>query len=157
MRLSQLLPPRIDNTYRGRKLALWLFGIVVTVRILQSLVVIFNGHYVVQSADGVPIETFTPPAAQTVVALFALSALSRLFIFLLGVLTLVRYRSVIPFMFAFLIVYYLAGQLLLQFVPIVRVGTPRGPLVNLILFFLLVIGLALSLWNRDDRGIDKGD
>ena len=157
MRLSQLLPPRIDNTYRGRKLALWLFGIVVTVRILQSLVVIFNGHYVVQSADGVPIESFTPPAAQTVVALFALSALSRLFIFLLGVLTLVRYRSVIPFMFAFLIVYYLAGQLLLQFVPIVRVGTPRGPLVNLILFFLLVIGLALSLWNRDDRGIDKGD
>jgi hypothetical protein len=150
MRLSQLLPPRIDNTYRGRKLALWLFGIVVTVRILQSLVVIFNGHYVVQSADGVPIETFTPPAAQTVVALFALSALSRLFIFLLGVLTLVRYRSVIPFMFAFLIVYYLAGQLLLQFVPIVRVGTPRGPLVNLVLFFLLVIGLALSLWKRAD-------
>lgn len=154
---GQLLPPRIDNTYRGRKLALWLFGIVVTVRILQSLVVIFNGHYVVQSADGVPIETFTPPAAQTVVALFELSALSRLFIFLLCVLTLVRYRSVIPFMFAFLIAYYLSGQLLLQFVPIVRVGTPRGPLVNLVLFFLLVIGLALSLWNRDDRGIDNGD
>lgn len=148
--LGQLLPPRIDNTYRGRKLGLWLLGIVVTVRILQSLVVIFNGHYVVQSADGVPIETFAPAAAQTVVALFELSALSRLFIFLLCVLTLVRYRSVIPFMFAFLIVYYLAGQLLLQFVPIVRVGTPRGPLVNLVLFFLLVIGLPLSLWKRAD-------
>ena len=148
---NQLLPQRIDNTYRGHKLALWLFALVVSVKILQSLLVIFIGHSVVTSADGIPLDTYTPTGAQTVVALFALSGLSRLIIFLLCVLILVRYRSAIPFMFAVLVFHYLAGQLIVQFVPIVRTGTPPGPVVNFILFALMLVGLALSLWSPGTR------
>lgn len=154
--INQILPPRIDNAYRGHKLALWLFAVVVSVRITQSVLVIFRGDSIVRSADGIPLETFSPAAAQTVVALFALSALNRLFILLLGVLTLLRYRSAISFMFAVLILNYLAGQLIIQFVPLVRTGTPPGPVVNLILFFLMIIGLALSLWHRGDGPAPRG-
>jgi hypothetical protein len=82
-------------------------------------------------------------------ALFALSAVSRLFILLLCVLALVRYRSAVPFMFAFLALSYLAGQLALQFVPFVRTGTPPGPIVNLVLFAMMIVGFALSLWKRN--------
>jgi hypothetical protein len=145
---NSLLPRQIDNTYHGHKVALWLFGLIVTVRIIQSLVILFNGYSVVMSADGIPLDTYPPAAAQTIVAMFGLSAVSRLFILLLCVLVLVRYRSAVPFMFAFLALSYLAGQLFLQFVPTVRTGTPRGPLVNLVLFALMIIGLALSLWRR---------
>jgi hypothetical protein len=146
--IKKLLPQCIDNTYRGHKLALWLFALVVSVKILQSLLVIFNSYSVVKSADGIPLETYTPAGAQTVVAVFALSGLSRLIISLLCVLVLVRYRSVITFMFALLALDYLARELILHFIPLVRTGSPPGPLVNLILFSLTIVGLALSLWSQ---------
>jgi hypothetical protein len=148
---DKLLPQRIDNTYRGYKVALWLFGLVVGVMILQSVFVIFNGYSTVMNADGIPLDTYTPEAAQTVVALFTLRALSRLIISLLCVLVLVRYRSAIPFMFALLLLNYLASQLILQFVPLARTGTPPAPIVNLIMFALMIIGLALSLRSRGIR------
>lgn len=143
-----LLPARIDNAYRGHTLALWLFGVVVAMRMIQSVLAIFRGSSIARSADGIPLETFPPAAAQTVVALFALSAVNRLFILLVCVLALVRYRSAISFLFALLILNYLAGQLLLQFLPVTRSGTPPGPFVNLVLFVLMVAGLALSLRTR---------
>lgn len=152
---NQLLPPRIDNTYRGHKVALWLFALVVAFRIAQSLVVIFGGYSIVTSADGIPLETFTPAGAQTVVGLWTLLGVTRLFIFLMCVLTLLRYRGAIPFMFALLLLYYLAAQLSLQFVPVVRTGTPPGPIANLVLLALTLVGLALSLRVRGNEGAGR--
>jgi hypothetical protein len=148
---DKLLPQRIDNTYRGYKVALWLFGLVLGVRITQSVLVIFNGYSTAKNADGIPLLTYTPAASQTVVALFAQGALSRLIISLLCVLVLVRYRSAIPFMFVLLVLNYLASQMIFQFVPLVRTGTPPGLIVNLIMFALMIIGLALSLRSRGTR------
>ena len=148
---DKLLPQRIDNTYRGYKVALWLFGLVVGVRITQSVLVIFNGYSTAKNADGIPVDTYTPAASQAVVALFAQGALSRLIISLLCVLVLVRYRSAIPFMFVLLLLNYLASQMIFQFVPLVRTGTPPALIVNLIMFALMFIGLTLSLRSRGLR------
>lgn len=147
---NTLLPRSVDNTYRGRKLALWLFAVVVAVRILQSVFVIFNTYSTVKGADGIPLDTFPPAAAQTIVGLFALSGLYRLILSLLCVLVLVRYRAAIPFMFTVLLVNHLAAQLILRFVPLVRVGAPPASVVNRTLLALTVVGLALSLWKRGD-------
>jgi hypothetical protein len=146
--IKKLLPQRLDNAYRGYKLALWLFALVVSVMTFQGLGVIFNGYSIAVAADGIPLDTYAPAAAQTVVALFALLGLSRMIMTLLCVLALVRYRSAIPFMFALLVVEHLAKQLILHFVPIVRTGTVPGSIVNLILLALMIVGLALSLWRR---------
>ena len=148
---DKLFPQPIDNTYRGYRVALWLFGLIVGVTIIQGVFVIFNGYSTIMGADGIPLNTYPPAAAQTIVALWALRGLSRLIICLLCVLVLVRYRSAIPFMFGLLILNYLAGQLILQFIPMVRTGTPPGPIVNLIMFALMIIGLALSLRSRGVR------
>jgi hypothetical protein len=51
-------------------------------------------------------------------------------------------------MFALFALNYLAAQLVLKFVPLLRVGAPAGPLVNLILFVVMLGGLGLSLWRR---------
>lgn len=40
--LRRLLPQRLDNDSTGQPLGLWLFGLVVSARILQALVVTFN-------------------------------------------------------------------------------------------------------------------
>ena len=62
--LDKLLPRPIGNTYTGSKIALWLFGLIVVVHILQSVMAIVNGHSIMQSADGIPLETYPAAAAQ---------------------------------------------------------------------------------------------
>ena len=146
--LDLLLPRRLDNEYRGSRLALWLFGLVIAMKSTQSLAIIFNGYSTASGADGIPLDSFAPVVAQTVVALFAQGSLWRLFFCLLCGIVLVRYRSAVPLMFGLLTLNYLAAQLILAFVPLPRVGAPIGPLVNLLLFALMLVGLGLSLWRR---------
>jgi hypothetical protein len=145
---DKFLPRPIDNTYSGSKIALWLFGLILFVQILQSVLVLVNGYSTAQSADGIPLETYPAAAAQTILALFMFSSLRRLIISLMCAVVLFRYRSAVPLMFVALGLNYLGGQIILQFVPIVRVGTPPGVVVTTIMFGLTVVGLALSLWRR---------
>jgi len=147
---NQLLPRRVDNTYHGNKLALWFFALLVLMKISISLNSIFNGYSVASSADGIPLDTFTSAGAQTVVSLFALLGLSHLMICLLCILVLVRYRAMIPFMFALLLLERLSRKLILHFLPIPKTGTPPGSTVNLVLLAVMIIGLALSLRSQDN-------
>lgn len=148
--ISTLLPQRIDNSYRGHKLALWLFAFVLAVKIFQSLAVIFNGRFTLTAADGIPLDSYSAASAQTIVAVWALLAIVRLIVYLVGVLVLIRYRSAVPLMLVVLIFEHLTRQLLLHFIPIVRIGTPPGPVIHLIMFALTVASLPLSLWTRGD-------
>ena len=148
---EKLLPQTIDNTYRGQKAAIWLFGLVVSVKTLQMLLVIFNGDSTVRDADGIPLGTYPPDAVQTILAILALMGLARLITYLLFVLVLVRYRSLITFMFGVLVLEYVGRELILYFLPIIRTGTPISPIMNHVLFALTIIGLALSLPRRGIR------
>ena len=60
--MTKMLPQRVDNTYQGHKLALWLFGLMVFVRIVQCTLIIFDGYNTVSKADGIPLATY--PAAE---------------------------------------------------------------------------------------------
>ncbi len=146
---NRLLPERADNMYRGRKLALWLLGVILFVKVGQSVMSIINGYSAATGPDGIPLDTFTSAAAHAVVSLFALLGLSNLVICLIGILILVRYRGLVPFMFALLVLDYLSRRLILHFLPIVRTGTPPGLYINIGLLALMILGLALSLWKRD--------
>jgi hypothetical protein len=153
---NRLLPERIDNTYRGHVLGLWLFGLVVAARILQGLVVTFDAHSVAKSADGIPLDTFAPGAAQTVAALFALSGLSRLVLAVLCAVVLARYRGAVGLMYALLVLESLSKLTLLRFMPFATTGAPPGPVVNLTLTALLIAGLVLAMWpQRGSRA--RGD
>lgn len=152
---NQLLPQRVDNSYRGYKLALWLFGLVVFVKAAMSLNSIFNGHSVASTADGIPLDTFTPAGTQAVVSLFALWGLAHLTICLLCIIVLVRYRAMVPFMFALLLLEHLSRKLILQVMPIVTTGTSPGFFVNLVLLTVMIVGLALSLRSRDSFRVQE--
>ena len=151
--VNELLPKRIDNTYRGAKLAPWLFAVLLFMKTGISLNCIFNGYSVATSADGIPLDTFPPGAAQTIVSDFALWGLSQFMLCLLGILVLARYRSMIPFMFALLLLEYSSRKLILHFLPVVKIGTPPGFYVNLILLVLMLVGLVLSLWSHGNRQV----
>jgi hypothetical protein len=151
--IDKILPQPIDNRFHGHKVALWLLGLIVGVRILQSVAVIFKGYSTARDADGIPIGTYTPEAAQQIVALFAQGSLWRMTLGLLFVLMLVRYRSAVPLMFTVLLLNYLASLLIFQFIPVVRAGMPPGPYVNFGLFILTIVGLVLSLRPERRQGI----
>lgn len=146
--LDQILPRRIDNTYRGHPLAVWLFLSVVVVKMGIALGTIFNGRAAAQRADGIPLDSFGAAGAQAVVALFAIWGLAQLVLGLLGVLALLRYRAMIPFLFVVLLLEHLVRKWILLVKPIARTGTPAGPYINLALLALMIVGLALSLRSR---------
>jgi hypothetical protein len=148
--LNPILPRRADNTYPGHGLALVLFALLLLMKAGISLGTIFNGYKAATSADGIPLDSYTPAAARTVVSLFALWGLTNFVIFLIGLVVLVRYRGLVPFMFALLLFQQLGRYLVLQLLPIVRIGAPPGTVINLVLLALMIVGLALSLWRRNE-------
>ena len=148
--LNQIFPQRIDNTYRGHPLALWLFLLVVVVKTGIALGTIFNGRGAAQSADGIPLDSFGPSGAEAVVALFAMWGLSQLVFSVLGALALTRYRAMIPLMFVLLLLEHVARRWILLVKPIARTGAPPGIYINLGLLLLMIVGLALSLRSRAD-------
>ena len=149
--LNRIFPQSVDNTYRGHKLALWFFGLLLLMHLAMSLNCIFNGYFVAASADGVPLDAFPPAAIQAVLSLFATWGVEHFFILLLGILVLIRYRSLIPFMFAFLLLEDLARKTALYLLPMTRTGAGPGYLVNFLFLAFMGVGLALSLWNARSK------
>jgi hypothetical protein len=147
--LNQLLPTRVDNTYLGQKLALWLFGVIVLMKTAMSVNSIFLGHKIATTADGIPLDTFPPAAADAIVSMFAIWGFAHFMICLLCILVLFRYRAMVPFMFLFLLLEHLGRKLVLYFIPIDRSGTPPGTYVNLILLGVMIAGLVLSLSGKN--------
>jgi hypothetical protein len=143
--LNQIFPHQFDNNYRGHKLALWLFALLVLMKLGMSLSAIFDGYNMARSADGIPIDTFTSGGAEAVVSITALLGLSHFLLASLGVLALIRYRAMIPLVYVLLLVEYFAKKWILLVHPIVRAGTSPSTYVNLVLIALLIVGLALSL------------
>jgi hypothetical protein len=143
--LNQIFPHQFDNNYRGHKLALWLFALLVLMKLGMSLSAIFDGYNMARSADGIPIDTFTSGGAEAVVSITALLGFPIFLLASLGVLALIRYRAMIPLVYVLLLVEYFAKKWILLVHPIVRTGTSPSTYVNLVLIALLIVGLALSL------------
>jgi hypothetical protein len=131
--LSSFFPRVVNNTYPGYKPGLWLFGVLVLIRIAMSLNSIFNGYDGAVSADAIPLCAFGTEAAQTAVSLFAIWGLSQLVPALFGLVILIRYRSLVPFMFGLLLLEQLSRRGILHALPIIRSGTPPGFFVNVLL------------------------
>lgn len=142
---DKLFPRRLDSTYRGDKPALWLFGLVVSVKIAQSLGAIFDGYTTAIVADGIPLDTFSPAAGHAMLSVFARLGLRHLMFCLFGLLVLVRYRALIPLMFALFLLELVGVKVILWFMPMIGTGTPIGSYVNLALIAVAAVGFALSL------------
>ena len=151
--LNRIFPPQFDNNYRGHKLALWLFALLVLLKLGISLSAIFDGYNMARDADGIPIDTFTSGGAEAVVSVTALLGLSHFLLAALCLLTLVRYRAMIPLMFVLLLVEFLGKKWILLVHPIVRTGASPSTYINLLLIALLITGLILSLWRPTGNSV----
>lgn len=146
--LSRIFPERIDNHFRGYKLALWIFVPIALMKIATSLVHIFYADGGAQSISTMPLDTYAPGAAQNVIAIFARMGLDQLALGLLFVVVLFRYRAMIPLMYVLIVVHYLAQQGIAYTKPLALAGTSGASTPALVLAVLSIIGLVLSVLGK---------
>ena len=146
--LRLLFPPVIDNKFRGQWLGFWILAPVLFLKLgiaLGSLLAPGNAN----KADAIDLSSFSPAALQAETTSTALLGLLHLAIGLFGVLAMIRYRAMIPLIYLWLIVEFLARRVVLTAYPIDRTpGTSSGSVVNIVLLSLMALGFALSLWPR---------
>jgi hypothetical protein len=149
--LRRLLPPRADNDYRGHKLALWIFALLVLLKGGIGLGTIFSGRSAAVSTDGIPLDTFGAAGGDAFVSLLAAWGLAQVALNLVGVAVLIRYRTLVSFMFALLLLEHLARRAIFWVLPMPRTEHAPGYFINMALVAAMIVGLALSLWHRERR------
>jgi len=151
--------PFPDDSYRGNKLALGLFAVVVLLKVGLGLDAIFNGSFMARAGDGIPLDTFKPAGAQAVVSLYALWGLEHIMICVTCLFALIRYRALIPFLYGLLLVEQLSRKfIVLPFFPLsmtgpVALAVRKSPGISPVPYgflALIVIGLVLSLRGKRD-------
>lgn len=147
--LNRIFPERIDNHYRGHKLALWFFVPITLMKIGISLVHIFYADGGAQSISTMPLDTYPAGATQNVIALFARMGLDQLLLGLLFVLVLFRYRAMIPLMYLLAVAHYIAVKAMASAKPVAVAGRSSAGTLALILTFLTIGGFVLSLLGKD--------
>lgn len=152
--LHRLFPRQIDNAYQGHVLAIWLFAPVV----LMKLAMGFNvaglnpwvpSRFILESVDGVPVDSFPSEAASFAVFMFASWGLGLFVLTLLAGVALVRYRAMLPLMILAMTLEQVGRKLLSEIYLAARVDAsgaiPASAWINWALTAALVLALALSL------------
>jgi hypothetical protein len=146
--LSRLLPERIDNHYRGHPVALWLFVPITLQKLAMSFTHLFKADGGAQSISTMPLDTYPSSAAQNIVGLMARLGVEQLLLAVLLVLALLRYRAMIPLMYALIVAHYLASRGVSLIKPLVLAGTSGARTPALVIAILSAAGLGLSLIGR---------
>lgn len=146
--LDRLFPKVFDNVFRGHWLGLWLFVPVIFLKLVIGARSLISAREVAATADGIPLDTYNAAGADAVVGLFVLLGLFQLLLGLLGVVALIRYRAMIPFLYLVLLLQMLGNRALTLLHPIAEAstaGTPPGFYVSLGILAATVVGFVLSL------------
>jgi uncharacterized membrane protein len=156
--MNPILPKQFDNRFDGHRAALWLLGILVTLRLMMSLNSIFNTEQIAASADKFPLASYGGDGARAVLMLFALHSLAELMLALVGLIALVRYRAMVPLIFLLLTAEQVGRRVIVSAYAIERSApTTAAYVINYGTLALLVVGLLLSLIavrgseNKSDR------
>lgn len=143
--LERLLPSAEDFSYRGSRIALWLLGLVLFMKVGIAFGAIFNGRYAASGADGIPIDMYTPQGAETVLALFGALGVSQILLCALGALILFKYRALVPVFALLLVLEFVARKGVTLAMPIVRSGGSAGSAISWSIFGLMILTFVLSL------------
>jgi hypothetical protein len=143
--LSRLLPPRVDNRFRGHALALWLFVPLAFLKVALGLAHIFRADGGAQSVSTMPLDAYPAGAAQNIIGLMARMGLEQLLLGLLFLVVLLRYRALVPLMYAVAVAHYAAQYAIASMKPLALAGTSGASTMHLVIGAISAIGLLLSL------------
>jgi hypothetical protein len=146
---SRIFPERFDNDFRGSRMAIWLFVPLIFIKFMMGFNSVFFTRFVATSADGLNLAAYGQQGAEAVLSLYALLGVAMALLALIGVAALVRYRTMIPFLYLVLLVQEIAGRGLSIWRPSEGSGPPSTHTASafvLAAFGLTLAGFILSLW-----------
>ena len=141
-----ILPGNIrcaDNTIRGIKLPVFVFTVIAVVSTVRSLIHLFSADGGAGSIAGMDLSV---QGAEGIVFAFALWGSAQLIYAIIQLLVVIRYRSLVPFMYLLLIIETMLRMYVGQSKPVSFAHTPPGAIGNYVMLPLAVLMLALSFW-----------
>ena len=144
--LERLFPAQFDNVYRGNRIALWLFYPLTAMTLWRSQHHITASDGGAQSIATIPLDTYTQGGAQGIITIFALWGLAQLAMGLVMLLASIRYKSMIPLLWLFILLEYGGRRLIGIYKPLETVETAPGQNAAYILPIVALVMLALALW-----------
>lgn len=138
-----ILPAKMDNTIRGIQLPLYVFAVYAVISTVRSFIHLLAPDGGAGSIAGMDLAV---TGAGEVIFAFALWGSSQLLLALIQLLVVIRYRSLIPFMYLLLILEVLLRELVGHIKPVVFAHTPPGAIGDQVILVLAGIMLVLSLW-----------
>jgi hypothetical protein len=140
--LDRMLPKQIANDYPGHKIALYSFLVITVMTIARSL-----AHIVLPDGGASSIATIDlmVGGAGTIISIFAQWGLSQILMGVFYVVVYIRYKSLIPLMYIFIIIEYAARIGIGLLKPIETVGIAPGAVGNLIIIPLAILLFFFSI------------
>jgi hypothetical protein len=114
---STILPPK-NNDYKGHSLALYFLVLIALRNTFRGIVHYFAPDGGSGIIAGIPIETYSEGAVQTIIALFGAMGVGHLVEAVLVWLVILRYRSMIPFAYVCLMATQVLGIALVAVKPL---------------------------------------
>lgn len=143
-----LLPAKADNVLRGSQIPLYVFALLAILSTVRSLIHVFSADGGAGSIAGMDL---TVAGAEGIIFAFALWGSSQLLMALIQLLAVIRYRSLIPFMWLMLALEVLLRELVGKMKPVTFAHTPPGAIGNQIMLPLAVVMLGWSLWSGSKK------
>ena len=143
--MNRLLPSSFNNEFDGHSAALLLFGLITTVTLGRSLAHVFLPDGGAQSIATVPLSQYSSGAESSVISIFAIWGLSQLLLAIVMLIAALRYRSMIPLLYLFLICEYVGRICIGIFKPLETLQSPPGATGSFIILGASLVGLLLSL------------
>lgn len=141
---TTIFPSRIDNTYYGNKIPLYLFGVISIGSAVRSCIHMFAPDGGASSIAGMNLSV---PGADGIIFAFALWGSSQLLFAFVQLLVVFRYRAMLPLMYLMLAFEVLLRKLVFIQKPVTFAHTPPGAVGNQVILPLALLMLAWLLWN----------
>ena len=142
--LETLLPAKIDNVIRGSKIPFYIFALYAIVSTVRSCIHLLSPDGGAGTIAGMDLSV---SGADGIIFAFALWGSSQLLFALIQLLAVIRYRSLIPFMWLMLALEVLLRELVGAMKPVTFAHTPPGAIGNQIILPLAVVMLVWSAWS----------
>jgi hypothetical protein len=139
-----LLPAKIDNNIRGTKIPFYIFALYAIVSTVRSCIHLLSPDGGAGTIAGMDLSV---AGAEGIIFAFALWGSSQLLFALIQLLAVIRYRSLIPFMWLMLALEVLLRELVGKMKPVTFAHTPPGAIGNQLILPLAVVMLVWSLWS----------
>jgi hypothetical protein len=139
-----LLPTKIDNVIRGTKIPFYIFALYAIISTVRSCIHLLSSDGGAGTIAGMDLSV---AGADGIIFAFALWGSSQLLFALIQLLAVIRYRSLIPFMWLMLALEVLLRELVGAMKPVTFAHTPPGAIGNQIILPLAVVMVVWSLWS----------